>query len=130
MGHGFDPLVGKTPWRRKLKPTLVFLPEKSHGQRSLMGYSPWGHKQSDTTERLTYTLTLYHVVERKHQTPNTLILPPTHLKHASFSNFTIITKPQLFQLQNHLSSELTKASIHVDSAFILIHPKLHAESRS
>ena len=31
-------------------PTLVFLPEKSHGQRSLVGYSPWGHKKSDTKE--------------------------------------------------------------------------------
>ena len=34
-------------------PTPVFLPGKSHGQRSLVGYSPWGHKESDTTERLT-----------------------------------------------------------------------------
>ena len=38
-------------WRRKWHPTPVFLPGKSHGQRSLVGYSPWGHKESDTTER-------------------------------------------------------------------------------
>ena len=44
------------PWRRKLHPTPVFLPGnpilagKSHGQRSLEGYSPWGHKQLDKTE--------------------------------------------------------------------------------
>ena len=38
------------PWRRAWQPTPVFLPEKSHGQRSLVGYSPEGHKQSDTTE--------------------------------------------------------------------------------
>ena len=38
--------------RRKWQPTPVFLPGKSHGQRSLVGYSPWGHKESDTTERL------------------------------------------------------------------------------
>ena len=37
--------VGKIPWRRKLQPTLVFLPGKSHEQRSLAGYSPWGHKE-------------------------------------------------------------------------------------
>ena len=37
---GFDPWVRKTPWRRKWQPTPVFLPKKSHGQRSLMGYSP------------------------------------------------------------------------------------------
>ena len=48
----FDPWVGKIPWRRKWQPTPVFLPEKSHGWRSLVGYSPWGHKESDTTERL------------------------------------------------------------------------------
>ena len=40
--HGFDLWVGKIPWRRKWQPTPVFLPEKSHGQRSLAVYSPWG----------------------------------------------------------------------------------------
>ena len=43
-------------WRRKWQPTPVFLPGESHGQRSLAGYSPWGHKESDTTERLTLSL--------------------------------------------------------------------------
>ena len=38
------------PWRRKWQPTPVFLPRKFHGQRSLVGYSPWGHKESDTTD--------------------------------------------------------------------------------
>ena len=46
--RGFSPWVGKIPWRRKWKPTPVFLPGKCHGQRSLAGYSPWGHKDSDT----------------------------------------------------------------------------------
>ena len=41
---GFDPWIGKIPCRRKLQPTLVFLPGKFHGQRNLAGYSPWGHK--------------------------------------------------------------------------------------
>ena len=44
--------IGKVPWRRKWQPTPVFMPRESHGQRSLAGYSPWGHKKSDTTERL------------------------------------------------------------------------------
>ena len=48
--HGFDPWVGKIPWRRKWQPTSVLLPGKSHGQRSLVGYSPEGQKQSDMTE--------------------------------------------------------------------------------
>jgi len=54
------------PWRRKWQPTLVFLPRKSHGQRRLMGYSPWGcktvghdlvtkQKQQQITESLSYT---------------------------------------------------------------------------
>ena len=51
---GFDPWVGKIPWRRKWQPTPVFLPGKSHGQRSLVGYIPWGSKESDTTERLHF----------------------------------------------------------------------------
>ena len=51
--HGFDPWVGKIPWRRKLQPTLVFLLGKSHGQRSLVGYSPWACKELDTTEQLS-----------------------------------------------------------------------------
>ena len=41
---GFDPWVGRIPWRRERQPTPVFLPEESHGQRSLAGYSPWGCK--------------------------------------------------------------------------------------
>ena len=39
----FDPWVRKIPWSRKWQATLVFLPKKSHGQRSLSDYSPWGH---------------------------------------------------------------------------------------
>ena len=47
---GFDPWVRKTSWRRARQPSPVFLPGESHGQRSLAGYSPWGRKESDTTE--------------------------------------------------------------------------------
>ena len=54
---GFDPGVRNIPWRRKWQPAPVFLPGESHGQRSLVSYSPWGHKESDTTERLTLNLT-------------------------------------------------------------------------
>ena len=45
-----DPWVRKIPWRKKWQPTPVFLPGKSHGQRSLMGCSPWGWNRSDMTE--------------------------------------------------------------------------------
>ena len=43
------------PLEKGMATTLAFLPGKSHGQRSLTGYSPWGHKESDTTEGLTHT---------------------------------------------------------------------------
>ena len=49
---GFDPGVGKTPWRREQLPTPVFWPEEFHGQRSLVGYSPGGLKELDMTELL------------------------------------------------------------------------------
>ena len=51
----FNPRVGKIPWRRKWQPTPVFLPGESRGQRRLMGYSPWGHEESDMTEMTQHT---------------------------------------------------------------------------
>ena len=48
-------LVRKIPWRRKWQPNPVFLPGEVHGQRNLVGYNPWGCKESDTTEWLTQT---------------------------------------------------------------------------
>ena len=45
-------------WKRQWQPTPALLPGKSRGQRSLVGYSPWGHKESDTTERLHFTVPL------------------------------------------------------------------------
>ena len=45
---GSIPRSGRFPWRRKWQPTPIFLPGKFHGQRSLVGYSPWGLKESDT----------------------------------------------------------------------------------
>ena len=47
----FDLWVGKIPWRREWLPTPLFLPGEFHGQRSLVGLSPWGGKESDTTEQ-------------------------------------------------------------------------------
>ena len=62
--RGFDPWVRKISQKRKWQLTPVFLPEESHGQRSLVGYSPWSQKESDTTERLSI-----------HLNPNLLIYP-------------------------------------------------------
>ena len=51
----FNPWVGKIPWKGKWQPTPVFLPGQFHGQKSLAGYSSWGHRDVDTTQRLTFT---------------------------------------------------------------------------
>ena len=59
---GFESWVRKIPWRRKWQPTPVLLPGKFHGLRSLEGYSPWGHKELDTTERLHFLLFLYFLL--------------------------------------------------------------------
>ena len=48
--QGFDPWVGTIPWKRKWQPIAVFLPRESRGQRSPVGYSPWGRTERDTTE--------------------------------------------------------------------------------
>ena len=52
----FGPWVGRIPWRRKWQPTPEFLPGEFHGQRSLAGYSPWSHTESDMTEGQTLSL--------------------------------------------------------------------------
>ena len=46
-------LVGKITWKREWQPTPVLLPAESHGQRALVGYSPWGYKELDTAEHST-----------------------------------------------------------------------------
>lgn len=51
-------LVAQPPWRRQWHPTPVLLPGKCYGWRSLVGCSPWGHEESDTTERLHFHISL------------------------------------------------------------------------
>ena len=54
--HRFDPWVRKIPWRRTWQPTPIFLPGDSHEQRSLVAYSPWGHKELDMTEATSHSV--------------------------------------------------------------------------
>jgi len=64
------PGSGRPPWRRKWQSTPALLPGKSHGRRSLIGYSPWGCKESDTTERLHFHFHFqYHLVLAAHSCP-------------------------------------------------------------
>ena len=57
----FSPWVRKIPWRRAQQPTPACLPGESHGQRSLAGYSPRGHIESDMTERLKHRFYNEHI---------------------------------------------------------------------
>ena len=59
-GPGSIPGSGRIPWRRQCHPTPAFLPGESHGWRSLVGYSPWGRKESDMTERLHFHFPPFH----------------------------------------------------------------------
>ena len=75
---GFNPWVGKMPWRRKRQPTPVFLPEKFHGGRNFIGYSPWGHRIRQDRETLLSLFSLFQ--EPCHHTPSS----PT-LRHSQSS---------------------------------------------
>ena len=61
----FHAWFGTIPWRRKWESTPVFLPGEFHEQRSLAGYSPWGHKELDVTEWLTWNWCFWTVVLEK-----------------------------------------------------------------
>ena len=59
---GFDPWVGKILWSRKWQPAPLFLPGKLHGQKTLVGYSPWGHKEADMIKQLNTQTKLVYLV--------------------------------------------------------------------
>ena len=63
---GFDPWVLKIPWRKKWQPTPVLLPGKFHGQKSLVGCSPWDHKESDMTEQQQQRTRINVLMSSKH----------------------------------------------------------------
>ena len=78
--HGFNSWIRKISWRRAWKLTLVFLPEKSHGQRNLMGYSPQGRKESDTTEVTWHTcIFIYTNRKKSNHSPKCLIYIHPHV---------------------------------------------------
>ena len=58
MQTQFDPWVGKSPWQRGWQPTLIFLPGESHGQRSLVGYSPRGRRVGEKVDSVKFPIGL------------------------------------------------------------------------
>ena len=69
-----DPSVRMILWRWEWQPTPVFLPGESHGQRSLMGYSPWGSKELNITEQLTHTHTFIYFLKFSKKSLECLLL--------------------------------------------------------
>ena len=66
----FSQVYGLSNWRRQWHPTPVLLLGKSHGWRSLVGCSPWGHEESDTTERLPFH---FHALEKEMATHSSVL---------------------------------------------------------
>ena len=78
---GFNPWVEKIPWRRAWQHTPVLLHGESHGQRSLVGYSPWCLKESDITEATEHVHTPRSVLIRRDTRELTLSLSPSVNMH-------------------------------------------------
>ena len=101
---GFDPWVEKIPWRGKWQPTPVFLPGESHGRRSLVGYSPWGRKELDMTERFHFTslhFPIGHGILWKHEFLTT-VLPGKSPQFKSLI-FPIASEKLKLKLRKHIS---------------------------
>ena len=109
----FDPWVGKIPWRREWLLTPVFLPGESHGQGSLVGYSLWDHKASDTTEWLshTHTHTHTHTQFQKLKLYQEVLLPhSSHSYTPSINNY--------FDLSLFLSCKTNKKKLQMHECFL------------
>ena len=121
---GFDPWVGKIPWRRKWQPTPVFLPGKSRGLRILVGYSPWGRQELDTTERLHFTCTgdTILVVEREEELKSLLVKVKEESKKAGLK-FTI-QKAKIVTFSPTTSWQIDGETIETVADFIFLGSKI------
>ena len=94
---GFNPWIRKIPWRREWLTTLVFLPGESHGQRSLVGYSPWGHKESDMTEQLAHTQQMFLyplVIKDESLFTSTFVCSSLASSRSLHSNYLVMCIPE------------------------------------
>ena len=92
-----NPGSGRFPWRRAWQPSPVFLPGESHGQRSLAGYSPWGH--SETQLKWLSTHAQWGMLSREHSATSCLALPPstpnTHTHTHTYTHTVSGKRPEL-----------------------------------
>ena len=84
---GFNPWVRKIPWRRKWQPTPVSMHGKSHGQRCLVGYCPWGCQESDTTEQAHVSFSFLCLKP---------LLSHTHHTLVSLASLYLLSKLEIF----------------------------------
>ena len=87
--------MGKNPWRRAWQPTPVFLPGEFQGQRSLAGYAPGSYKESDMTERLTFSLTSWILRETRFK------MKSTELPSITVLNPVLTADSMMFQYRCH-----------------------------
>ena len=115
--HGSNPWVGKIPWRRKWQPIPGFLLRESHGQRSLVGYNPWGHKELDMTEVTQHESTLkckrnswqqwwenHYVGSRSYRIRHVTCIGESHIleKHLLVSPWALVGKEHLILRQQKM----------------------------
>ena len=98
--HGFDPWARKIPWKRKWQPIPVFLPEKSRGQRSLAGYSPWGCMQKShnlMTKWQQYLLYITMCVQYNIYVYNTIDIGVISYYHLTKMVRTVVMLPEFLR---------------------------------
>ena len=86
----FNPWVGKIPWRRKWQPTPIILPGESHGRRSLLGNSPQGRKESDTTERLHFHFSILYTKDSLFSTFSPALVISCFFNNSHFNRYEMI----------------------------------------
>ena len=121
---GLDPYIGKIAWRRAWQPTPAFLPGESHGQRSLVGYSPWGHKELNRTE-----VTLHALkdggTERKSLIPKDTGCHSTRISETTLVGFSLIHNNSIyftFYFKNTSYSWLKISSLTFLSITVILIP--------
>ena len=106
---GFDPWVREILWRRAWQPIPVFLPGESHGQRRLVGYSPWGCKESDTTEATKHSTFLPEQFSGISTINHTLLC---HHHHHPFPELLYNPRWKLYPLNPNAPFPLPPAASH------------------
>ena len=102
-------------WRRQWHPTPVLLPEKSHGRRSLVGYNPWGRKESDTTERLHFMYPWHpeqYWAHSRYSITESAFMETKHDKVRSEGVFFLNSFEKLKYIVSHLSERQKYFTLH------------------